>query len=439
MNFRLTQILLILTGVMFSTSNISAQEDLSLENAIKIGLVQNFDIQLTQKGIEINELQNTWGQAGRYPTIGLNIQQGNNISDQSNNPTAFIQQLLISNSLQSGVSLNWVLFNGFRVQANKEKLEQLEFQSEGQSALVIENTIQGIILNYYSANLQKEKLVLLNNVLELSRAKWNHEKAKQDLGLALKFDLLQYESAYLTDSSNILLQKLALTNSLNNLNLLMGVNVGAQWNLIDDMDIQSSSYEFESLKNKMLSNNQNIKNEYINLEILSKDISLAKATMYPVLSFGAGASSNLSSFKLGNDRLGGSTLNYYGNFTLSFTLYDGGKVKRGIKALEIQNEVNEIQMNKLKSTLTVELSNQYNLYNTRLEILKIAKLAFKVAEQNFDIASLKENAGIINSFMLREIESSYLASGIAMVEAGFNMVESQTNISRLTGGLVDER
>lgn len=439
MNFRLTQILLILTGVIFSTSNISAQEDLSLENAIKIGLVQNFDIQLTQKGIEINELQNTWGQAGRYPTIGLNIQQGNNISDQSNNPTAFIQQLLISNSLQSGVSLNWVLFNGFRVQANKEKLEQLEFQSEGQSALVIENTIQGIILNYYSANLQKEKLVLLNNVLELSRAKWNHEKAKQDLGLALKFDLLQYESAYLTDSSNILLQKLALTNSLNNLNLLMGVNVGAQWNLIDDMDIQSSSYEFESLKNKMLSNNQNIKNEYINLEILSKDISLAKATMYPVLSFGAGASSNLSSFKLGNDRLGGSTLNYYGNFTLSFTLYDGGKVKRGIKALEIQNEVNEIQMNKLKSTLTVELSNQYNLYNTRLEILKIAKLAFKVAEQNFDIASLKENAGIINSFMLREIESSYLAAGIAMVEAGFNMVESQTNISRLTGGLVDER
>jgi outer membrane protein len=189
----------------------------------------------------------------------------------------------------------------------------------------------------------------------------------------------------------------------------------------------------------MLSNNQNIKNEYINLEILSKDISLAKATMYPVLSFGAGASSNLSSFKLGNDRLGGSTLNYYGNFTLSFTLYDGGKVKRGIKALEIQNEVNEIQMNQLKSTLTVELSNQYNLYNTRLEILKIAKLAFKVAEQNFDIASLKENAGIINSFMLREIESSYLASGIAMVEAGFNMVESQTNISRLTGGLVDER
>jgi outer membrane protein TolC len=439
MNFKLNQILLVLAGIFFSYGNADAQEDLTLENAIKIGLVQNFDIQLTQKGIEINQLQNTWGEAGRYPTIGLNIQQGNNISDQSNNPTAFIQQLLISNSLQSGVSLNWVLFNGFRVKANKEKLEQLEYQSEGQSALVIENTIQGIILNYYSANLQKEKLVLLNNVLELSRSKWQHEKAKQDLGLALKFDLLQYESAYLTDSSNILLQQLALTNSLNNLNILMGVNVATQWNLIDNMDVQSSAYEFESLKEKMLSNNQNIKNEYINLEILSKDISLAKSTMYPVLSFGAGATSNLSSFKLGNDRLGGSTLNYYGNFTLSFTLYDGGKVKRGIKALEIQNEVNEIQMNKLKSTLTVELSNQYELYNTRLEVLKIAKMAFKVAEQNFDIASLKENAGVINSFMLREIESSYLAAGIAMVEAGFNMVESQTNISRLTGGLVDEQ
>ncbi len=431
--------LMVITSLMSFSNSLQAQDSLSLEDALKVALKQNFDILLTEKAVEVNQIQNTWGQAGRFPTVTLSAQQGNNISDQSNNPTSFIQALLMTNSLQGGANVNWTLFNGFRVRANKEKLEQLELQSEGNATLVIENTIQGIILNYYQAKLQQEKILLLNNVIELSKQKWEYQKLRQDLGVALTVDLLQYESAFYQDSTNLIMQHLAYDNAIRNLNLIMGVDESKQWDLTDEIEVDAVGYDFEALKEKMLSSNQNIKNEFINIEILARDITLAKATMYPVVGFNAGAQFQANSFKIGDfPRAQGVTVNYYANFTLNFTLYDGGKVKRGIQALEVQNEVNEIQLDKLKSTLSSELKTHYDLYEARLKMFDLTKKSFRVAQKNFDIAKLKESSGLINSFAFRDIEMAYLTTGLSMIETGFNLIESQTNLAKLTGGLLDE-
>lgn len=416
-----------------------AQEALTLSDALQVALSQNYNIQLVNKSMEITKIQNSWGEAGRYPTITMNLKQGNNIADQSNNPTSFIQALLMSNSVEGGVNMNWVLFNGFRVKASKDKLEKLESQSEGNAALVVQNTIQGVVLAYYQAKLQSEKMALLKEVLTLSREKWEYVKLKQDFGVALTVDLLQYESAYYSDSTNLLVQELAYKNSIRNLNMLLGVEEMTSWTLTDKLEVEYPTYDYNDLKNKMLSNNQTIKNEYINLEVLKQDIQLAKSTMYPVVAFNAGAQASQSSFKISDyPRASGATLNYYANFTLSFTLYDGGKVRRGINMLEVQNEVNEIEIEQLKNTLSSELLSQYDFYLTRLKIFDLAKEAFRVARRNMDIAQLKENSGLINSFVFRDIEMAYLRAGLAMFEAGYNLIESQTNISRLTGGLVSE-
>jgi outer membrane protein len=416
-----------------------AQESLNLSQAIQIGLKQNYDILLTQKNVEINTIQNTWGQAGRYPTIAINAKQGNTISDQSNNPTSFIQALLMANSIEGGANLNWTLFNGFRVQANKEKLEKLQEKSEGMAALVVENTIQGIILSYYSAKLQEEKLQLLKHVLDLSRDKWKFQQSRQEMGLALTIDLLQYESAYYTDSTNLLLQDLAYRNAMRNLNLLMAVPETQAWKLTDQLEVPNDTYDYLELKAKMLSSNQNIKNELVNLEILQQDISLAKATMYPVIGFQMGASGTTSTFKIAEfPRIGGTNLNYYANFTLNFTLYDGGKVKRGIQALEVQNVVNSISMDQMRDRLAQELMTYYDLYTTRLQLLNLAKQSFQLTERNMDMMRIRENSGLVNSFVFREIEMAYLRAGLTLYEIAFQLVESKTNMVRLIGGLLEE-
>ena len=83
------------------------------------------------------------------------------------------------------------------------------------------------------------------------------------MGLGVKLDLLQFESAYLTDSSNLILQELSFKNSFRNLNLIMGEEIDKNWILSTEIEPKYNMYNYSDLKKDMLSNNTNIKNQFI--------------------------------------------------------------------------------------------------------------------------------------------------------------------------------
>ena len=360
--------------LLFLSFQSISQDSLSLSKAIEIGLEKNYDIRLTLKNVEINTLLNDWGEAGRLPQLTINLGQNNSLSDQRKNPISFAPYLFQSTDLSSNAALNWTLFNGFGIKANKIKLEQLQLQSENTATLAIENTIHGIILAYYQAKMQIEQLSLLNNIVQLSYEKYSQQQIKSNIGIGVKFDLLQYESNLYTDSTNIVLQQLTLNNAIRNLNLIMGEDVEKKWFLTSKIKPELNNKNFSVLKKEMLSNNTNIKNQYINIALTQQDISLAKSQFYPIINFNAGLNTSFGqlSTKDVNAPIGNAAsrnLNYYGNFTLNFKLYDGGKVKRGIKALEIQNEVDQLQMAQMTNQLIFELKMFMNYIKLELKYL----------------------------------------------------------------------
>ena len=430
--------------LLFLSFQSISQDSLSLSKAIEIGLEKNYDIRLTLKNVEISTLFNNWGEAGRLPQLTINLGQNNSLSDQRKNPISFAPYLFQSTDLSSNVALNWTLFNGFGIKANKIKLEQLQLQSENTATLAIENTIHGIILAYYQAKMQIEQLSLLNNIVQLSYEKYTQQQIKSKIGIGVKFDLLQYESNLYTDSTNIVLQQLSLNNAIRNLNLIMGEDVEKKWFLTSKIKPELNNKNFSVLKKEMLSNNTNIKNQYINIALTQQDISLAKSQFYPVINFNAGLNTSFGqlSTKDVNAPIGNAAsrnLNYYGNFTLNFKLYDGGKVKRGIKALEIQNEVDQLQMAQMTNQLIFELKNVFELYQTRTKIFELTKKAFVVSQSNLEIAKLKEQSGLINSFNFRDIEMAYLSAGVALYQASYDLLESNATLLKMTGKIIQSQ
>ena len=127
-----------------------AQDELILMDAIKIGLQENYDIQISAKNKKISQINNTWANAGALPNINLSAKKEEALSDQSNNAAAYIQEELRSSSINGNANVSWTLFNGFAIRANKSKFENLEKISDNNATLTIENTIQGIILQYYN-------------------------------------------------------------------------------------------------------------------------------------------------------------------------------------------------------------------------------------------------------------------------------------------------
>ena len=430
--------------ILFLTSPfiLFSQEDLSLENAIKIGLKKNFNIQLSEKNLEISKVRNNLANAGGLPTINISAKKEESVSDQSNNPTSFIQEILKSESINASANMNWTLFNGYRIKANKEKLNQIEQLSNGQLTLTIENTTEGILLSYYNCIMQKQRLELLQKVVNLSRERLIYQTTKYDIGTSSKFELLQTKNALLTDSSNLILQKLNYDNSVENLNLTLGVESNKKWNFTEKIEGGTPFFDFENLKNQTLSNNTNLRNQHINLEISKQDIILSKSVYKPIVSFNSGANYNENTYDIGDSDYEGAntgqTLNYYANLTVSLRLYDGGRYKTVVQENDIKEQINELELEKIRREILKQLSVNYQKYNSNITIYNLSKKAFSIAETNYLLANEKNNRGMINSFTLRDIEIAYITSGISYQQAAYSLMESKIALLKITGGIIQD-
>lgn len=416
---------------------IAQNQSLSLSDAIKIALENNYKIEIAKDQIAIAKNNNNWGEAGRWPSIDLQITQNNNILDQSNNPTAFIKDKITSNSVNGNLSANWILFGGFRVRFTKERLEQLQAQSEGNALIIVENTIHSIILSYYNTVLQKEKLDVFKKLIQLSRDKFRYMENKKDLGVSGTFDLLQIKNAYLSDSTNYLLQEIAFRNSMRNLNLLMSRDVENFYELSDFLQVKSDRYEYDTLKSRMLRNNYTILNQYINLELQRTSIDLAKSSMYPVVSLQIGTNNSFSHFQTSQFESNGSNLNYYANFVVNFNLFNGGKTRRAIENARIQEKIQSTSLEEQVFTLTSQLRNAFEMYLARQVILNLATESYLSAEYNLRLAQERFDQGTISSFNFRDVQLQFLNSAMQRLEAAHNLIISHTDLLRITGGILE--
>ena len=418
------------------------QNTLSLMDAIKIGMLENYDIQISEKNQNISKINNNWANAGGLPSINLSAKKEEALSDQSNNPASFIQEKLRSSAINGNANVSWTLFNGFAIRANKEKLNNLEEISNNNATLTIENTIQGIILQYYNCVLQKKRLELLQKVVALAKNRLEYEQTKYEIGVSSKIDLLQIENAMLTDSANIILQKLNYSNAIKNLNLTLATNVETNWILTDEMDTEIKLFNYEDLKTSTLANNTNIKNQYYNIQLSKQDIKLAMSPFYPVISVNSGAAYNESTYDIGDlsntmDNTGES-INYFANFSVNFRIFDGGKLYQNLRSLKIQKEINDLQLEKIQKEVLYQLSLTNDKYNSLITTYSLNQKAFKIAETNYGLATDQQNMGVINSFMLRDIEIAYISSGISAQQAAYNLMESKVALLKITGGIIQD-
>ena len=77
-------------------------------------------------------------------------------------------------------------------------------------------------------------------------------------------------------------------------------------------------------------------------------------------------------------------------------------------------------------------------YNSLITTYKLNEKAFKIAETNYFLATEKQNMGVINSFMLRDIEIAYITSGINAQQSAYNLMESKISLLKITGGIIQD-
>lgn len=453
---------------------LAAQDPLSLEQVIQRGLKNNFDILIQNNLVEIARNNNNPGQAGRYPTISLLLTSTNNIVNRvPANPFA-VPGTSISNSIPGQIDIGWVLFNGFSVSINKDQLERLQQQSEGNASIVVQNTLQSIILAYSTVLLEKERLEVRKRLLDLSRTRYDQVRLKKDVGSAITFDVLQEESNFLTDSGNLVLQSLNFRNSVRNLNVLLNEPVDKTYTFPQPLRFSAPAFVYADLSEKMTRNNFTLKNQYITQSILHGNTQLAKVPLYPSFTFNLGATGSLdwlranfrpttpkptsiqvkgtvgyllddptqpvisTSYLPEATTVSGNSYGTYGNFTLRWTLFNGGQIRRSIENAKTRELIGQQTTDQLKLSLQRDLQIAYDLYEQRKQIVEITRTNQRATELNLSLAEERYRVGYINAIDLRLIQLNFQNATLANLEAIYNLIDVYTDLMSLTGSIIDQ-
>lgn len=459
-------------GLFFSvlTGMVLAQEPLSLSQAIERGLQNNLDVQIQQLEMDIANRNNVWGQAGALPVVNFSTNQNNNITyRQPANPFAVPGQN-ISDNVNAQLDVQFVLFNGFSVRLSKRRLEQLEQLSYGNATLAIERVIQSIILGYYTALLEKQRMDVRKRVMDFSRERLEYVRLRKELGGAITFDVLQEQNNYFTDSTNYLLQRQVYINALRNLNLLLNEPIEKEFVLTDALSYQDETYALEDLRNKMSSTNTNLRNQYINQELLRINTGLAMSARLPALTLNVGANGSLDWLNANfGARIGppqvigyvngdtstpvisnqnstvqvrqtneGYSYGAYGNFALRYTLFNGGQFNRNIENARLREKIGRLSIDQLRLSLENELLITYDDYNLLRQVATIAYAKLQAAELNLQLANERYKNGALSAIDLRIVQENYQNAALENYQAIYSVLARKTDLIRLTGGLVDE-
>ncbi len=407
----------------------SQTDSLSISEAVNKSLENNYGIQISRADLEVASINNNWGTAGRYPSIGFDASANNSYNLYDSN---------LTNRFAAGVGLNWTIFDGFRVNTTKLKLENIEELTSGRLAVLIESTVQDIYLSYYSVLLQQEQLNVLKTVMDLSSDRYDYELKRKSLGSSLTYDVLQAENVFLSDKSSYLEQEMQVRNAIRSFNFILSEDPGKTWIFTETFEADTSRYELSDLIAKMTNNNQTLKNQYTNLVLEQNETTLKQSEMYPSISIAAGMDNSITRTQISG--AAAQTFNSYmpyGNLRLSYDLYKGGVRKRAINIARINEEIASVEIEQIEHSLTNELYSLYDYYEVRISLLNVSKRSLEAAELNMKISGEKYRSGAINSFNYRDVQLMYMDASLRRLQSIYNLIDSRARLTRITGGFLE--
>jgi len=203
------------------------QHALTLNEAIKNAVENNYQIRIASNELAIDAANNTKGNAGMLPEVALNFGQTFNINNsrlELSNGDVRQGSGANSRNLSANIQAAWTVFDGMRMFVTRDRLGEIENLGKINLQMQIENTVAQVMELYYGLEYQQERLKTIKEAIEISKERLQLAKLKQDAGSGSGIPIIQAQVDINADSSMLINQELLYKNMKINLNSLMAKN-----------------------------------------------------------------------------------------------------------------------------------------------------------------------------------------------------------------------
>ena len=433
------RILIVLSVLLTSHSLLlNAQELLTLEKCIQTGLERNFSIRIVQNDERITSNNATPGNAGMLPTVdlsgGFNGTQYNYNNDLTGGTTEKLKNIN-NETANLGVNMNWTVFDGFGIQAEYNKLKELEQMGQLNTRISIENLTANITAEYFNLIRQRIRLKNLDYNVRLSKERLRITEVSFVVGLRSGLELQQARIYFNADSSRLVTQHEAVKSSLIKLYELMGLDsFNTAVNLLDSIPLNTSLDEIE-LWQKTLSINSHLLAAIKNRTLSELDYKKAMSRNYPYVRVNAGYGYTANWYETGNialqHRLG---FNY--GLTVGLTLFNGMNRQREQKNARIQMQNSDLRMQDMELGLKADLANLWMAYRNNLDLRQLEKENLVIAHDNYEKTSERYKVGDLAGIELREAQNSLLDAEERLSIAEYNTKLCEISLLQLSGQIL---
>jgi outer membrane protein TolC len=431
-----TSKLILQTLVLFfiCVGNIYAQEIVTLENAVKIALENNYEIKISANVLEIEKTNVTYGNAGMLPKITANIIDNNGIQNMSQtraDGTINSLENAQNSSLNYGVGLDWTVFDGFKMYAKLDQLKELQKLGEAQLKLTLITKISDVNATYYDLVQQQQQLAVLEATIIISNQRLTLAQNRFTIGKASKLEVLNAQVDLNTDKVALLKQKELYANTKVLLNQILARDSKLDFKVIDIINVDSSLMlaELSALAEKQ---NPILETQIINNNVSELQLQQIKATRYPTIKVNSGYNFVETKSSLGFTTQSSTRgLNY--GFNASLNLFDGMAQSRNEKIAQIQIENSKIAIEQQNATLISQLTIAYQTYLTNIELIDLEEKNEAIAKQNLDITLDKFHIGTITSLEFRTAQLNYSNAKLRYSNAQFQAKLSEIALKELAG------
>lgn len=426
---------LIILAAVAMTAAVHPQTEMSAEDAIAIGLENNYSIRIARNDARIAVNNAGLGTANFLPTLDASGGYSLATSEQTtNSPFSFGDT--DSETLNGQVALNWTLFDGFRMFAEKGRFSALARLGEAQARSAIESAVVGILSNYFNLVRQELLLDVAREARAISETRLNKERVRNELGGASSTDLLNAQVAFNTDQAAVLDQELQVLVARNALNRALGRSPDAPLQVRKEIAVGEIGQPVDSLISVARVRNSDLEAARESLAAARRSVTTSRSAFLPRLALGASyAYTDRTQESNTRGEITTESTDRSVGLNLSINLFNGFRNRIEWQNARIAVRSRELALADGENRVEGLVRETFDTYRKRLELVQLEEQNVAAARRNLELQQDRYEIGAASSLDFRDAQVNYNRSQISRISARYQARVAQLQLEQLTGAI----
>lgn len=413
-----------------------AQELLTLEDAIKIALENNYEIKIAKNNSKIDATNNSLANAGMLPTLTANFANNNSqLNTKQTQGDGTIRQLdgAKNMNLSYGVGLDWTIFDGFKMFARKEQLMVLEAEGKAKAQATILNKISEVHSVYFDLVQQQQVIAAIDSAVVLSTQRVTTAQNRLSIGKASKLEVLNAQVDLNSDLSLLLRQKEQVQITKYKMNELLIRDLKTDFTVTKAI-VFDQTLDFTTLKTTAEQQNPQLLAKIMTKKAAELNYKQVKGNRYPTVRLTSGYNFTRSEASLGFITQSTGQGFVYG-VTASVPVFNGLLQNKNEKIANYQLTNAGLLLDQQKLTLSNQITTLFTRYQTNLELVKVEENNVTIAKRNLDITFAKFKIGTITTIEFRTAQQNFIEASVRYSNSQYLTKLSEINLKELAGTL----